>query len=150
VTSLNDIIEFDIISAFLFYCQVLVTNQLTTKIGPGNGSHLVPALGDSFGHYSNQRLMLGYLQRGCYGAVLFKSTRRQQSSVKFQVIFICILLVESNMEILVYLILLTSLPFIVISDTEEWYSGLQCINEVKCVLSLKCHSFVSVIIFNAG
>ncbi|XP_021935813.1 DNA repair protein RAD51 homolog 3-like isoform X2 [Zootermopsis nevadensis] len=64
---------------------VLVTNQLTTKIGPGN-SHLVPALGDSFGHYSNQRLMLGNLQRGRYAAVLFKSTRRQQSSAEFQIL----------------------------------------------------------------
>jgi hypothetical protein len=64
-----------------------VTNQLTTKVCPGNDSHLVPALGDSFGHYSNQRLMLGCLQHGCYAAVLFKSVRHQQSSAKFQVIF---------------------------------------------------------------
>jgi hypothetical protein len=27
---------------------------------------------------------------------------------------------------------LTSVPFTVISDSEEWYSGLQCINEVNC------------------
>jgi len=73
---------------FHCYLQVLVTNQLTTKVGPANDSHLVPALGDSFGHYSNQRLMLGCLQHECYAAVLFKSVQRKQSSAKFQVIFI--------------------------------------------------------------
>jgi hypothetical protein len=86
VTPLNDVIEFDMHSVFHFSGQVLVTNQLTTKVSPGNDSHLEPALGESFGSYSNQRLMLGYLQHGCYAAVLFKSVRRQQSSVKFQVI----------------------------------------------------------------
>ncbi|XP_023713926.1 DNA repair protein RAD51 homolog 3-like [Cryptotermes secundus] len=72
--------------AVKYNVAVLVTNQLTTKVGPGNDSHLVPALGDSFGHYSNQRLMLGYLQHGCYAAVLFKSVRKPQSSVKFQIL----------------------------------------------------------------
>jgi len=75
------------ISTFHGYLQVLVTNQLTTKVGPANNSHLVPALGDSFGHYSNQRLMLGCLQHECYAALLFKSVQRKQSSAKFQVIF---------------------------------------------------------------
>jgi hypothetical protein len=74
------------IPTFPFHWQVLVTNQLTTKVGPANESRLVPALGDSFGHYSSQRLMLGCLQRECYAAVLFKSVRRKQSSAKFQVI----------------------------------------------------------------
>lgn len=87
VAFLNDVIEFDVHSVFFpFSWQVLVTNQLTTKVGPGNDSHLVPALGDSFGHYSNQRLMLGYLQHDWYAAVLFKSVRKPQSSVKFQVV----------------------------------------------------------------
>uniref|UniRef100_A0A2Z5TRT6 DNA repair protein RAD51 homolog 3 n=1 Tax=Reticulitermes speratus TaxID=60591 RepID=A0A2Z5TRT6_9NEOP len=72
--------------AVRYNVAVLVTNQLTTKVGPANESHLVPALGDSFGHYSSQRLMLGCLQHGCYAAVLFKSVRRKQSSAKFQIL----------------------------------------------------------------
>lgn len=106
-----------------------MTNQLTTKVGPANDSHLVPALGDSFGHYSNQRLMLGCLQHKCYAAVLFKSVQQKQSSAKFQVIFAIVFFI--------WHVIRKSLCFtmsylctIYISDTEEWYSGLRYIN--KC------------------
>jgi hypothetical protein len=40
----------------------------------------------------------------------------------------------SNKEIHLCHILLTSLSFIVIADTQEWYSGLQHISQMKCML----------------
>ncbi|XP_069694731.1 DNA repair protein RAD51 homolog 3 isoform X2 [Periplaneta americana] len=66
--------------------SVLITNHLTTKVSPGSESHLVPALGDSFGHYINTRIMLGSLQQGCCAAVLIKSVRSSELSAKFQIL----------------------------------------------------------------
>jgi hypothetical protein len=65
--------------------QVVVTNHLTTRIGPRNEKSLVPALGESFAHYCNQRIILGHLSEDRYGALIQKSVLQPQVSAEFQV-----------------------------------------------------------------
>ena len=59
---------------------------MTTKLAGGEGqrSHLVPALGESWGHVAGVRVVLNWEgQQRC--ALLFKSPSRQQVIVPFQI-----------------------------------------------------------------
>jgi len=59
---------------------------MTTKLAAGEGqrSHLVPALGESWGHVAGVRVVLNWEgQQRC--ALLLKSPSRQQVIVPFQI-----------------------------------------------------------------
>ncbi|XP_041456773.1 DNA repair protein RAD51 homolog 3-like [Lytechinus variegatus] len=62
---------------------VVLTNQMTTKIGEGT-SHLVPALGESWGHACTIRLILYWKQAQRF-ANLYKSPSKQEATVPFQI-----------------------------------------------------------------
>ncbi|KAM9751803.1 DNA repair protein RAD51 homolog 3 isoform 1-T1 [Menidia menidia] len=62
---------------------VVVTNHMTTRLGPG-GSRLVPALGDSWGHAPNIRLLLKWAGPR-RAAAIFKSPAHLSASVHFQI-----------------------------------------------------------------
>ena len=70
--------------------QVVLTNQMTTHVSsqtPGGGSqqsHLVPALGESWGHASTIRVVLHWHRRQRY-AHLYKSPSRQEAMVPYQI-----------------------------------------------------------------
>ncbi|KAJ9581526.1 hypothetical protein L9F63_023300 [Diploptera punctata] len=72
--------------ALKFNLAVVVTNQLTTKIGPRCEKSLIPALGESFGHYCNLRVMLGHLNQNTYAAFVLKSVKKPQISAQFQIV----------------------------------------------------------------
>ncbi|XP_064612813.1 DNA repair protein RAD51 homolog 3-like [Liolophura sinensis] len=65
---------------------VVLTNQMTTKISkePHGRSHLVPALGESWGHASTIRVILYWENKQRY-ALLYKSPSRQETVVQYQV-----------------------------------------------------------------
>eukprot|EP00128_Syssomonas_multiformis_P014588 Colp12_sorted_trinity150504_noHs@29739 len=71
--------------AATYNCAVVLTNQMTTKLdGPANRSRLVPALGESWGHASTNRVLL-YWNQGRRCATLFKSPNLQASTVEYAV-----------------------------------------------------------------
>ncbi|XP_072043905.1 DNA repair protein RAD51 homolog 3-like [Amphiura filiformis] len=64
---------------------VVLTNQMTTKVGGHNGhSHLVPALGESWGHASTIRLILFWRNSQRY-ATLYKSPSKQEMTVPYDI-----------------------------------------------------------------
>ncbi|CAH1231070.1 DNA repair protein RAD51 homolog 3-like [Branchiostoma lanceolatum] len=65
---------------------VVLVNQMTTKMGhSGDGqAHLVPALGESWGHASTIRVLL-FWEAGCRYARLYKSPSREEATVPYQV-----------------------------------------------------------------
>lgn len=63
---------------------VVLTNQMTTKSSAHTSSHLVPALGESWGHASTIRLIL-YWKHGVRRALLYKSPSEREASVAYQV-----------------------------------------------------------------
>ncbi|XP_066999143.2 DNA repair protein RAD51 homolog 3 [Anabrus simplex] len=64
---------------------VVVTNQVTTWLRPGLEWSLMPALGDSFGHRVNQRLMFTRETDTDFKAVFQKSPTCSQLSVPFKI-----------------------------------------------------------------
>ncbi|KAG8451752.1 hypothetical protein GDO86_003808 [Hymenochirus boettgeri] len=60
---------------------VVLTNQMTTKIGPSE-SMLVPALGESWGHTSNNRLILSWSNRQRI-AMLNKSPNQKEATAPY-------------------------------------------------------------------
>ncbi|KAM5181023.1 DNA repair protein RAD51 homolog 3 [Mantella aurantiaca] len=62
---------------------VILTNQMTTKIGPRE-SFLVPALGDSWAHAATSRLTLHWDGTKRY-ATLCKSPSQKESTVQYQI-----------------------------------------------------------------
>ncbi|KAI9143174.1 RAD51-like protein c-like protein [Paraphysoderma sedebokerense] len=73
-----------------FELAVLLTNQMTTKVNRGGGtggdneSHVVPALGESWGHASTNRVIL-YYKDDVRHAYLFKSPNLQACTVRYQI-----------------------------------------------------------------
>ncbi|XP_067682068.1 DNA repair protein RAD51 homolog 3-like isoform X2 [Haliotis asinina] len=65
---------------------VVLTNQMTTKMGGGaaGGSHLIPALGESWGHASTIRVVLYWEGNNRY-ALLYKSPSKKEAVVPFQI-----------------------------------------------------------------
>ncbi|XP_050407985.1 DNA repair protein RAD51 homolog 3 isoform X2 [Patella vulgata] len=67
---------------------IVLTNQMTTKVRSGAGSsgqsHLVPALGESWGHASTIRLILHWVGNVRY-ALLYKSPSRKEKDVPYQI-----------------------------------------------------------------
>ncbi|XP_067144280.1 DNA repair protein RAD51 homolog 3-like [Centruroides vittatus] len=63
---------------------VVVTNQMTTKIIGPNKSHLIPSLGESWGHMCTIRIIL-YWKENKRWAVLLKSPWREEAIVQFQI-----------------------------------------------------------------
>ncbi|XP_071093017.1 DNA repair protein RAD51 homolog 3-like [Haliotis cracherodii] len=63
---------------------VVLTNQMTTKMGRGGGSHLIPALGESWGHASTIRVVL-YWEGNNRHALLYKSPSKKEAVVPFQI-----------------------------------------------------------------
>lgn len=63
---------------------VVLMNQITTKIGADGKTELVPALGETWGHTSTNRIML-YEKGGVRYARLLKSPNRQKAEVPYQV-----------------------------------------------------------------
>ncbi|XP_019620165.1 PREDICTED: DNA repair protein RAD51 homolog 3-like [Branchiostoma belcheri] len=65
---------------------VVLVNQMTTKMGhSGDGqAHLVPALGESWGHASTIRVLL-FWEAGYRYARLYKSPTREEATVPYQV-----------------------------------------------------------------
>lgn len=64
---------------------VVLTNQMTTKVGGHNGqSHLIPALGESWGHASTIRIILFWQNCQRY-ATLYKSPNKQEITVPYEV-----------------------------------------------------------------
>ncbi|XP_045173689.2 DNA repair protein RAD51 homolog 3-like isoform X2 [Mercenaria mercenaria] len=65
---------------------VVVTNQMTTRVHQGSdkGSHLVPCLGESWGHACTTRVILEY-ERDRRLAWLYKSPCRPQTKVHYQI-----------------------------------------------------------------
>ncbi|CAH1802160.1 unnamed protein product [Owenia fusiformis] len=63
---------------------VMLTNQMTTRVNADGGSHLTPALGESWGHASTIRVILYWRDRQRY-ARLYKSPSKQDMTVPFQV-----------------------------------------------------------------
>ncbi|KAI5614340.1 DNA repair protein RAD51-like 3 isoform X1, partial [Silurus asotus] len=64
---------------------VVLTNQMTTKVSPGH-THLVPALGETWGHAATQRLILHWegAQRQVF-ATLNKSSSRKDATVPYNI-----------------------------------------------------------------
>ncbi|XP_072163522.1 DNA repair protein RAD51 homolog 3-like isoform X1 [Diadema setosum] len=62
---------------------VVLTNQMTTKIGDGT-SHLVPALGESWGHACTIRLILYWKDAQRY-ANLYKSPSKREATIPYQI-----------------------------------------------------------------
>lgn len=68
-----------------FNIAVVLTNQMTTKITAGLGSsHLIPALGESWGHASTIRIIL-FWEHNQRQALLYKSPNKQEAVCSFQV-----------------------------------------------------------------
>uniref|UniRef100_A0A0B6YUW2 DNA repair protein RAD51 homolog 3 n=1 Tax=Arion vulgaris TaxID=1028688 RepID=A0A0B6YUW2_9EUPU len=68
-----------------FKVAVVLTNQMTTKIMSDIGtSHLIPALGESWGHASTIRIIL-FWEENKRKALLFKSPSRPEACCSFQV-----------------------------------------------------------------
>ncbi|XP_059147086.1 DNA repair protein RAD51 homolog 3-like isoform X2 [Physella acuta] len=68
-----------------FNVAVVFTNQMTTKILPGEGnSHLIPALGENWGHASTMRVIL-YWENNQRRALLYKSPSKQETVCSFQI-----------------------------------------------------------------
>nr|8GJ8_A Chain A, RAD51C [Alvinella pompejana] len=83
---LNGLAQSFIKLAVDFKLAVLLTNQMTTKISASQQetSHLIPALGESWGHSSTIRLILYWQEKSRY-ALLYKSPSHKQISVPFQI-----------------------------------------------------------------
>ena len=67
--------------------QVVLTNQMTTRIRPegsSSGSHLTPALGESWGHASTIRVILFWKNQQRH-ALLYKSPSRAETVVAYQI-----------------------------------------------------------------
>ncbi|XP_022086400.1 DNA repair protein RAD51 homolog 3-like isoform X2 [Acanthaster planci] len=62
---------------------VVLTNQMTTHVGDGP-SHLIPALGESWGHACTVRLVLFWKDSQRY-ANLYKSPNKQEMTVPYQI-----------------------------------------------------------------
>ncbi|XP_038059401.1 DNA repair protein RAD51 homolog 3-like [Patiria miniata] len=62
---------------------VVLTNQMTTHIGNGP-SHLIPALGESWGHACTIRIILFWKDNQRY-ANLYKSPNKQEMTVPYQI-----------------------------------------------------------------
>lgn len=67
-----------------FNLAVVLMNQVTTKFGQGKVAELVPALGETWGHSSTNRIML-YEKNGTRFARLLKSPNRKKAEVPFQI-----------------------------------------------------------------
>lgn len=67
-----------------YQLAVVLTNQMTTRIMKGEKSQLVPALGESWGHLSTNRIIL-YWQDGMRHAYLCKSPNRPEACVSYQI-----------------------------------------------------------------
>ncbi|XP_060569558.1 DNA repair protein RAD51 homolog 3-like [Ruditapes philippinarum] len=65
---------------------VVVTNQMTTRVhqGTDKGSHLVPCLGESWGHACTTRVILEFV-RDTRLAWLYKSPSQPQAKIPFQI-----------------------------------------------------------------
>lgn len=63
---------------------VVLTNQMTTKVKHGEGSKLVPALGESWGHASTLRVILYWEGQQRY-AWLYKSPSKKEATVPYQI-----------------------------------------------------------------
>ncbi|XP_053131078.1 DNA repair protein RAD51 homolog 3 isoform X2 [Hemicordylus capensis] len=61
---------------------VVLTNQMTTRIGQAGSSSLVPALGESWGHAATTRMVLHWEKRQRF-ATLFKSPSQKEATVPF-------------------------------------------------------------------
>lgn len=80
---LNGLAQNFIRIATQYNLAVVLTNQMTTKIGEGT-SHLIPALGESWGHACTIRLILYWKQAQRY-ANLYKSPSKQEATVPYQI-----------------------------------------------------------------
>ncbi|XP_053131080.1 DNA repair protein RAD51 homolog 3 isoform X3 [Hemicordylus capensis] len=64
------------------HSKVVLTNQMTTRIGQAGSSSLVPALGESWGHAATTRMVLHWEKRQRF-ATLFKSPSQKEATVPF-------------------------------------------------------------------
>ncbi|XP_063809969.1 DNA repair protein RAD51 homolog 3 isoform X2 [Pseudophryne corroboree] len=70
------------------YCHklaVILTNQMTTRIGPSEAI-LVPALGESWGHAASTRVILHWESMKRF-ATLYKSPSQKEATVQFKITF---------------------------------------------------------------
>ncbi|KAK2153301.1 hypothetical protein LSH36_301g02079 [Paralvinella palmiformis] len=83
---LNGLAQSFIKLAVDFKLAVLLTNQMTTKINADHSqpSHLIPALGESWGHTCTIRIIL-YWQQNTRHALLYKSPYHKETTVPFQI-----------------------------------------------------------------
>lgn len=63
---------------------VVLTNQMTTKLGGESRGQLVPALGESWGHMCTNRVVLSW-QRGVRCATLAKSPTQPETTINYDV-----------------------------------------------------------------
>eukprot|EP00048_Salpingoeca_helianthica_P018826 m.243227 g.243227 ORF g.243227 m.243227 type:complete len:358 (-) comp27182_c0_seq1:21-1094(-) len=63
---------------------VVLTNQMTTKLGGESRGQLVPALGESWGHMCTNRIVLSW-QRGVRCATLAKSPTLPETTINYDV-----------------------------------------------------------------
>ncbi|KJE92059.1 RAD51C protein [Capsaspora owczarzaki ATCC 30864] len=64
---------------------IVLVNQMTTKMGSERGqSHLVPALGESWGHASTNRVIM-FWKDGLRQATLYKSSSMQERTITYQI-----------------------------------------------------------------
>ncbi len=64
--------------------QVVLMNQVTTKISPGRATRLVPALGDGWAHAATNRIIL-YWQEDVRRAFIYKSTAQPPRTAEYLV-----------------------------------------------------------------
>lgn len=64
---------------------VVLTNNLTTKIGIDGKSTLAPALGESFGHCINNRFLLGHIAGNNFACTNLKNLFKQSTTVHFKI-----------------------------------------------------------------
>lgn len=81
---LNGIMQVLVKVAHDYKLAVVLTNQMTTKIDPNGGSHLIPALGESWGHACTVRLILSWTE-GKRQAYLLKSPTMPETSVFYRI-----------------------------------------------------------------
>ena len=74
----------------VIFVQVVLVNQMTTRVREGGGSSLVPALGESWGHAPTIRVILHWQGGGqSRTATLYKAPHKPEASVNYQVTVSC-------------------------------------------------------------